>query len=81
VANYFGHRCRDSPTPGITKSGSSGGKLQLSRKRRAKDGAMEFRIEVADETVPGADLDVTGGTVRAVDEHRPNWRGEWIAHR
>src|SRR5438128_10773216 len=58
-----------------------GGKLQLRVNAEQRTVRWCFRIEVADETVPGPDLDVTGGAVGAVDKHRADRRGEWIAHR
>src|SRR5438270_1930187 len=47
-----------------------GGKLQLRVNAEQRAGRWRSRTEVADETVPGADLDVTGGAVGAVHEHR-----------
>jgi len=72
-------RCARS-IPSVDGCSQVGGELQLRVNAEQRTGRWRFRIEVADETVPGPDLDMTGGTVRAVDEHRPDRRGEWIAH-
>ncbi len=58
-----------------------GRKLQLRVNPEQRTGRWRFRTEVADETVLGADLDMTGGAVGAIHEHRPDRRGEWIFHR
>ena len=56
-------------------------KLQLRVNAEQRTVRWRFRIEVADETLPGPDLNMTGGAVGAVDEHRADRRGEWISHR
>ncbi len=56
------------------------GKLQLRVNAEQRTGRWGLRTEVADETVPGANLDMTGGAVGAVHEHRTNRRGEGIRH-
>jgi len=43
--------------------------LQLRVNAEQRTGRWRSRIEVADETIPGADLNMTGGAVGAVDEH------------
>ncbi len=65
-----------------TNSGSeAGGKLQLRVNADQRTARWRSRTEIADETVPGAELDMTGGAVGAVHEHRTDRRGEWIRHR
>src|SRR5206468_13121740 len=56
-------------------------KLQL--RVNAKQGASRWsrRTEIADEPLPGADLDMTHAAGGAVHEHRTDRRGEWIRHR
>ena len=58
-----------------------GGKLQLRVNAEQRTGRWRSRTEIADETVPGADLDVTGSVVGAVHEDRTDRRGERIFHR
>jgi hypothetical protein len=57
------------------------GKLQLRVNAEQRTGRWRFRNEVADETILGADLHMTGGAAGAVNEYRPNGGGEWISHR
>ena len=45
---------------------SVGGKLQLGVNAEQRTGRWRFRTEVADETILGADLDVTGSVLGAV---------------
>jgi len=45
------------------------GKLQLRVNAEQRTARWRLRTEVADETVPGANLDMTGGAVGAVHEH------------
>src|SRR6266576_6436163 len=56
--------------PSVHVRSEVGGKLQLRVNAEQRTVRWRFRIEVADKTVPGPDLDVTGGTVGAVNEHR-----------
>lgn len=65
----------------MTVRAEVGAKLQLGVNAEQRTRRWRSRTEIADETVPGADLDVTGGAVGAVNEHRTERRGEWIAHR
>ncbi len=89
MANYFGPCCDHSPDQELLtgqrrrQRGSEQPAEKLQLRVNAEQGTVRwrFRIEVADKTVPGTDLDMTGGTVGAVDEHRADRRGEWIAHR
>ncbi len=88
MANYFGPCCDHSSDQELltgaaleaARISAAGGKLQLRVNAEQRTVRWRFRIEVADETVPGADLDMPGGAVGAVDEHRPNRRSEWIAY-
>src|SRR5207249_11978346 len=67
--------------PSVDLRSEVGGELQLRVNAEQGTGRWRFRIKVADKAVSGADLDMHGGAVGPVDEHRPNRRGEWIAHR
>ena len=67
--------------PSVGIRSEVGGKLQLRVNAEQRTGRWRSRTEIADETVPGADLDVTGGAGGAVHEHRTERRGEWIFHR
>jgi hypothetical protein len=67
--------------PSVDVRSEGRGKLQLRVNAEQRTGRWRFRIEVADKTVPGADLDMTGGALGAIDKHRADRRGKWISHR
>jgi hypothetical protein len=58
-----------------------GGKLQFGVNAEQRTARWDFRAEIADETVPGADLDMTDATSGPIHEHRADRRGERICYR
>jgi len=60
---------REFSKPSVGVPPEVGKKLQLRVNAEQRTGRWGLRTEVAHETVPGADLDMTGGAVSAVHEH------------
>src|SRR5439155_12849919 len=57
------------------------GKLQLRVNADQRTARWRRRTEIADETIPGAELDMTDAAGGAIHEHRTDRSGEWIRHR